>query len=144
MKKIGLASDHAGYEMKEFLVGYLDSLGYDIFDFGCYSPERCDYPDFGHPLAEAVAKKEVDAGIALCGSGVGMSMTVNRHNGVRGALCWDEELAGLCRQHNDANILVLPARFVDNTTAAKMTDKFFATQFEGGRHVERIAKIDIK
>ena len=144
MKKIGLASDHAGYEMKEFLVGYLDSLGYDVFDFGCHSPERCDYPDFAHPLAEAVAAKDVESGIALCGSGIGMSITVNRHAGVRGSLCWDVELAELTRQHNDSNILVLPARFIDNTQAVQILDKFLATAFEGGRHIARIEKIEAK
>jgi len=142
MKKIGFASDHAGYELKEFLVGYLDALGYDIYDFGCDSPERCDYPDFAHPLANAVVAKEIDMGIAICGSGIGMSMAVNRHAGVRGSLCWDVELAELTRQHNDSNVLVLPARFIDNTKAVQIVDKYLATAFEGGRHVERIAKIE--
>ena len=102
MKKIGIASDHAGYEMKEFLVGYLQAMGYEVLDFGAHSPESVDYPDYAHPLAEAVEKGEVDAGVALCGSGEGMSMTLNKHQGIRAGLCWDPEIAALIRQHNNA------------------------------------------
>ncbi len=143
MKKIGIASDHAGYEMKEFLTGYLSSLGMDVFDFGCHSPESCDYPDVAHPLAEAVGKKEVERGVAICGSGVGMTIVVNKHRGVRGALCWDSEIASLCRLHNDANVLCLPARFIDNSTAQACVDAFLNTPFEGGRHQKRVDKIEI-
>ncbi len=142
MKKIAIASDHAGFEMKEYLVGLLGSLDYDVFDFGCYSEEPCDYPDVGHPLAEAVAKGEFVRGITVCGSGVGISIVVNRHRGVRGALCWTTEIAELCRKHNDANVLCLPGRFMDNDTARQCVDIFLATEFEGGRHLKRVQKID--
>lgn len=142
MKKIAIAADHAGYDMKEFLVGYLSSLDYEVFDFGCHSEEPCDYPDFAHPLAEAVARGEFRRAIALCGSGAGVSITVNRHKGVRGVLCWAPELAVLCRKHNDANVLCLPARFIDNDTAGRCVDLFLSTEFEAGRHLRRIQKID--
>ncbi len=142
-KKIGIASDHAGYELKEFLTGYLDSLGYDVFDFGCDSAESCDYPDYAHPLAEAVEKGEVPLGIAICGSGNGINMTVNKHQGIRAALCWTPELATLARQHNAANILSLPARFIDNATATRCVDAFLSAEFEGGRHQRRIDKIPV-
>jgi ribose 5-phosphate isomerase B len=143
MKKIAIASDHAGFELKEFLVGLLSSLDYDVFDFGCYSEEPCDYPDMGHPLADAVAKGEFSCGISVCGSGVGISMVVNRHKGVRGALCWSPEIAELSRKHNDANILCLPGRFMDNDTARQCVDLFLSTEFEGGRHLARVQKIEL-
>ncbi len=143
MKKIAIASDHAGFQMKEFLVGYLDAQGYEVFDFGCYSEEPCDYADVGHPLAEAVARGEFPRGISVCGSGVGISIVVNRHKGVRGALCWEPEIAELCRRHNDANVLCLPGRFMDNETASRCVDIFLSTGFEGGRHLTRIQKIEI-
>jgi len=143
MKKIGIASDHAGYEMKEFLVGYLDSQGYEVLDFGCSSPESVDYADYAHPLAEAVEQGEVDCGIALCGSGEGMSMTLNKHQGIRAGLCWNEEIASLIRRHNDANIIVFPARFISNDEALQMLDAYFTATFEGGRHEARIAKIPV-
>ncbi len=143
-KKIGIASDHAGYEMKEFLVGYLDSLGYDVHDFGPDSPASVDYPDYAHPLGFAVERGELPLGIGLCGSGEGISMTLNKHQGIRAALCWTPEIAGLARQHNDANVLTMPARFIDNITAAQIVDKFLETQFEGGRHAARIAKIPVQ
>lgn len=142
MKKIAIASDHAGFEMKEFLVGYLASLGYDVFDFGCYSEAPCDYPDLGHPLASAISRGEFERGISVCGSGIGISIVVNRHEGVRGALCWEPAIAELSRKHNDANVLCLPARFMDNATACRSVDAFLATEFEGGRHLCRIQKID--
>ncbi len=142
MKKIAISADHAGFELKEFLTGYLSSIGYEVFDFGCYSEEPCDYPDVGHPLAEAVAKGEFVRGITVCGSGVGISIVVNRHRGVRGALCWTTEIAELCRKHNDANVLCLPGRFMDNDTARQCVDIFLATEFEGGRHLKRVQKID--
>lgn len=143
MKNIGIACDHAGYELKEFLVGYLSSKGYEVTDFGTDSEQSVDYPDFAHPLAEAVASGELPAGIGICGSGEGMSMTLNKHRGIRAGLCWMPEIAELTRLHNDANILVLPARFVSNDEAMAIVDKFLATGFEGGRHVRRIAKIDL-
>ena len=142
MKKIAIASDHAGFEMKEFLVGYLDSQEYEVFDFGCYSEEPCDYPDVGHPFAEAISRGEFHYGISTCGSGIGISIVVNRHEGVRGALCWEPEIAELSRKHNDANVLCLPARFMDNAVACRCVELFLSTEFEGGRHLRRIQKID--
>jgi len=143
MKKIGIACDHAGYEMKEFLTGYLGAKGYEVFDFGTDSPESVDYPDYAHPLAEAVEKGEVACGIGLCGSGEGMAMTLNKHQGVRAGLCWDPEIAALARQHNDANVVVLPARFIDNDRAVEILDRFLESEFEGGRHERRIRKIPV-
>ena len=143
MTKIGIASDHAGYEMKEFLVGYLSAMGYDVHDFGPGSPESVDYADYAHPLAEAVEKGEFECGIALCGSGEGMTMTLNKHQGIRAALCWNADLARLARQHNDANCLVLPGRFIDPATAINLVDIFLNTKFEGGRHERRVAKIPL-
>ncbi len=141
MKKIGIACDHAGYEMKEFLVGYLDARGYEVLDFGTHSPESVDYADFAHPLAEAIEKGELVRGIGLCGSGEGMAMTLNKHRGIRAGLCWNTEVATLIRQHNNANIIVFPARFITNDEAVAMLDLFLSTPFEGGRHVQRIEKM---
>ena len=143
MKKIGIACDHAGYEMKEFLVGYLGAMGYEVLDFGTHSPESVDYPDYAHPLAEAVEQGEVEFGIGLCGSGEGMAMTLNKHQGIRAGLCWDPEVASLIRRHNNANIIVFPARFITNDEAVAMLDAYFAAQFEGGRHEHRIEKMAI-
>ena len=137
MKKIGIASDHAGYEMKEFLVGYLNAMGYEVLDFGAHSPESVDYADFAHPLAEAIENGELERGVALCGSGEGMTMTLNKHQGIRAGLCWDTEIASLIRRHNDANIIVFPARFITNDEAVKMLDAYFAAEFEGGRQDAR-------
>lgn len=144
MKKIGIACDHAGYEMKEFLVGYLDALSYEVLDFGTHSPESVDYADFAHPLAAAIESGELERGVGLCGSGEGMAMTLNKHRGIRAGLCWNVEVATLIRQHNDANVLVLPARFVTNDEAVTMLDAFLGTAFEGGRHEKRIAKMAVK
>ena len=144
MKKLGIACDHAGYEMKEFLVGYLSSKGYEMIDFGTPSEESIDYPDFGHALAEAVENGDVEQGIGMCGSGEGMAMTLNKHQGIRAGLCWSEEIAGLIRQHNDANVVVLPARFISNDEAMAIVDKFLTTDFEGGRHIRRVEKIACK
>ncbi len=138
---LGIASDHAGFEMKEGLKKYLSELGYDVKDFGTYSPESMDYPDVAHPLAESVEKGEVEYGIALCGSGNGISMTLNKHQGIRAALCWNEELAALARRHNDANVLSLPARFISLDLAEKIVKTFMESSFEGGRHLRRIQKI---
>lgn len=142
-KKIGIAADHAGYELKELLVGYLDALGYDVHDFGTDSPEPVDYPDVAHPLGRAVDRGELPRGITLCGSGNGINMVVNKYPAVRGALCWSEEIARLARSHNNANICSIPARFVDNEQAVKILDAFLDTPFEGGRHQARIDKIAI-
>lgn len=143
MKKIGIASDHAGYEMKEFLVGYLQAKGCEVFDFGTHSPESVDYPDYAHPLAEAVEQGEVDLGIGLCGSGEGMAMTLNKHRGVRAGLCWIPEVAELIRLHNNANVLVLPARFITNDEAMEWLGLFLETPFDGGRHEARVKKISL-
>ena len=144
MKKVGIASDHAGYEMKEFVVGYLQAKGFEVFDFGTHSPESVDYADFGHPLAEAIEQGEVDCGVGLCGSGEGISMTLNKHQGIRAGLCWLPEIAHLIRQHNNANVVVLPARFISNDEAVAILDEYFSTDFEGGRHEARIAKIPVQ
>ena len=144
MEKIGIACDHAGYEMKEFLVGYLSSKGFDVVDFGTHSEESIDYPDFGHALAAAIEAGEMDRGVGLCGSGEGMAMTLNKHQGIRAGLCWNDTVAELIRQHNNANVVVLPARFISNDEAMAIVEKFLATDFEGGRHEARVAKIACK
>ena len=144
MEKIGIACDHAGYEMKEFLVGYLSSKGFDVVDFGTHSEESIDYPDFGHALAAAIEAGEMDCGVGLCGSGEGMAMTLNKHQGIRAGLCWNDTVAELIRQHNNANVVVLPARFISNDEAMAIVEKFLVTPFEGGRHEARVAKIACK
>lgn len=130
--------------MKEHLKAFLGKKGLEIKDFGTYSAESMDYPDVAHPLAESVEKGEVEFGIALCGSGNGISMTLNKHQGVRAALCWNEELAALARQHNNANVLSLPARFISVAEAEKIVDAYMAASFEGGRHQRRVEKIACK
>ncbi len=144
MNKIGIASDHAGYEMKELVAGYLAAKGYEVLDFGCYSEERCDYPDFGHALGEALDNGDLLHGVGICGSGEGMAMTLNKHQKVRAGLCWTPEIAHMTRLHNDSNVLVLPARFIDNDTAVAIVDEWLSTDFEGGRHEARIAKIPVQ
>lgn len=141
--KIAFASDHAGYELKLRLEKYVESLGYEIQDFGTDSPESCDYPDYAHPAAEAVEKGECALGIAMCGSGNGIQMTLNKHQQIRAALCWLPELASLARQHNNANFLVLPARFISYEEAVKIVDAYLNAKFEGGRHQRRIDKIPV-
>lgn len=143
-RMIGLASDHAGYEMKEMVKNYLDKKGLAYKDFGTYSNDSCDYPDFAHPLALAIENGDVYPGIAMCGSGEGMSITLNKHQGIRASLVWSPELAHMTRLHNDANILVLPARYISENEADKIMDEFLSTDFEGGRHVRRIEKIPAK
>jgi len=140
-KTIGIACDHAGYEMKEFLVGYLDAKGYDVLDYGTHSEESVDYPDYAHALAGAVESGECPCGIGLCGSGEGMAITLNKHRGIRAGLCWNPEVAALIRRHNDANVIVLPARFITNDEAVAILEAYFAAAFEGGRHLRRIEKI---
>ena len=142
-RQIGIACDHAGYELKEFLVGYLGSKGFEVVDFGTDSPESVDYPDFAHPLADAVESGELERGIGLCGSGEGISMTLNKHQGIRAALCWQPELARLARAHNNANIIVLPGRFIEPALALNCVEVFFDTDFEGGRHQGRIDKMPL-
>lgn len=142
MKKIaGMAADHAGYTMKEALKSLLEERGYEIKDFGTHSEESMDYPDVAHPLAEAVESGSVDFGVALCGSGNGISITLNKHQGVRAALCWKPELAALAKQHNNANVLSLPARFISLEEAKAIVAAYLDVEFEGGRHQRRIDKI---
>ncbi len=143
-KKVAMCSDHAGYELKNIIQGYLESQDIEYTDFGTNSTDSCDYPDFAHPCAEAIEKEECYPGIAMCGSGNGIQMTLNKHQGIRAALCWTVELAKLARQHNDANVLVLPARFIEPTLALDIVDAFLNTEFEGGRHVNRVNKIAVK
>lgn len=141
---IAICSDHAGYELKQLVLAYLHGKGIkDVKDFGAYSSESSDYPDYAHPMANAVEKGEFDYGISICGSGNGISMTVNKHAGIRAALCWTPEIARLARLHNNANVLSLPARFVTKEEAFQMIEVFFTTDFEGGRHVKRIEKIPV-
>ncbi len=139
--RIALASDHAGYNLKQAVIHYLEAQGAQVHDFGCPSTESCDYPDFAHPLATAVASGEYPFGITICSTGNGITMTANKHAGVRAALCWDIPLARLARQHNDANVLGLPASFVSEELALQMVETFFTTDFEGGRHLRRVNKI---
>jgi len=141
---VGLCSDHAGYDTKMAVIEYLKSQGIAYKDFGTYSKESCDYPDFAHPCAIAVENGECYPGIGICGSGEGISITLNKHQGIRAALCWIPEIAHLARQHNDANVLCMPGRFVSNDEAIAMVKEFFSTQFEGGRHQRRIDKIPAK
>lgn len=141
---IGLASDHAGYDLKQFVKSFLEEKGYEYRDFGCYSTESCDYPDFAHALGTAIDNRELTTGIAICGSGEGISMTLNKHSKVRAALCWIPEIAHMTRLHNDANVLVMPGRYIDTQTASQIMDEFLKTEFEAGRHIRRIEKIPIK
>jgi len=140
--RIAICSDHAGFELKARIIEYLEGENAKkVKDFGTYSAESCDYADFAHPMASAVEKGEYDTGISICGSGNGISMTVNKHQGIRAALCWNAEIAALARQHNNANVLSIPARFISEEDALNMIDTFFMTEFEGGRHQQRIDKI---
>lgn len=141
--KIGLCSDHAGFPLKMIIEGYLDSMEIEYKDYGCDTAQSCDYPDYAHPCAEGVLNGDVDMAVAICGSGNGIAMTLNKHRGIRAAICWKPELAALARAHNDANILVLPGRFIDEATALQTLDTFRETDFEGGRHQRRVEKIDI-
>lgn len=143
-RKIAIASDHAGFFLKEKLIRYLINEKHEIKDFGCFSGEKVDYPDFGHPLAKAISSGEYELGISICGSGNGINMTVNKHPGVRSALCWSEEISRLGRAHNDANICALPARFISESEAYLIVKTFIGTSFEGGRHKTRIDKISLK
>lgn len=143
IKTIGLASDHAGYELKQYVIEYCKAHNYKYKDYGTFSTESCDYPDFGHALARGVESGEVYPGIGICGSGEGICMTLNKHQGIRAGLCWIPEIAHLIRQHNDANVLVMPGRFIDNAMAKKIMDEYFSTDFDGGRHQKRIDKIPI-
>jgi ribose 5-phosphate isomerase B len=142
--KIAIVSDHAGYILKEKLFKYLIEEKYEVKDYGCFSEEVVDYPDFGHPLAEAVASGEFELGISICGTGNGINMVVNKHPGIRSALCWNEEISRLARAHNDANICALPGRFISESEALLIVKAFLNTDFEGGRHKRRVEKISLK
>lgn len=145
MKKVvGLAADHAGYEIKEHVKRWLEAKGIEYKDFGTCSTESVDYPDYAHPLALAVEAGECYPGVAVCGSGLGIDMALNKHQGIRSALCWMPEIAHLARQHNDANVLTLPGRFLSDEEADRILEEFFNTEFEGGRHQRRIEKIPVR
>lgn len=141
MPTLAIGADHAGFEYKEHLKNWLLQNGYTVKDFGTHSSESADYPDFAHPVANAVEKKEFELGLLICGSANGVAITANKHAGIRAAICWQEELASLSRQHNNANILCLPARFISKELAEKILDRFLNTSFEGGRHERRVNKI---
>ena len=141
--RIGICSDHAGLEYKTKTISYLLGKGFEVVNFGTDSPESCDYPDFAHPLAEAVEKGEVDCGIAYCGTGNGMAITLNHHRGIRAGLAWNTAVAGLVKEHNNANVLVLPARFISYPMANACIRKCRGTEFAGGRHQRRIDKIPV-
>jgi ribose 5-phosphate isomerase B len=143
-KKIAIGSDHAGYFLKEKLLTYLLKEKHEIKDFGCFSEESVDYADYGHPLANSVASGEYELGISICGTGNGINMTVNKHQGIRSALCWNEEISRLARAHNDANICALPGWFISESEAYLIVKTFLNTPFEGGRHKVRIDKISLK
>ena len=144
IKTVGIACDNAGFALKKYVLQYLEEKGLEYKDYGTFSDMSCDYPDFAHALAEGIENGDVYPGIAICASGEGMTITLNKHQGVRAGLAWNTEIAELTRQHNDANVIVLPGRFVDNKTAGKILDVFFKTTFEGGRHARRVEKIAIK
>jgi ribose 5-phosphate isomerase B len=141
IQTIAIGADHAGYSLKEHLKKWLESNGHPTRDFGAFSEESVDYPDFAHPVAEAVEGKEFDLGLLVCGSGNGVAMAANKHAGIRAAICWNEDLAALAREHNDANVLCLPARFLKPEEAEAILDRFLHSSFEGGRHARRVGKI---
>lgn len=143
MKTIGICSDHAGYEIKQFVKLWIEKKGWAYKDFGAFSQESMDYTDVAHPMAEAIEKGEFEVGISICGSGNGISMTLNKHAGIRAALCWNKEIAKLAKTHNNANVLSLPGRFISINEAEEMLEVFFSSEFEGGRHQRRIDKIPI-
>ncbi|HZH74133.1 MAG: RpiB/LacA/LacB family sugar-phosphate isomerase [Bacteroidales bacterium] len=143
-KIIVLASDHAGFDKKQIIKKHFDATGIQYKDLGCYTNESCDYPDFGHLIADAIEKGEYDTGISFCGSGQGISMTANKHQKIRSALCWNPEIAALAKQHNDANICSIPARFVSDEEVIAIVDSYLNASFEGGRHARRIEKIPLK
>lgn len=139
--KIGIAGDHAAYELKPQLIELLESLGHEVENFGTDGLDSVDYPDHAHPLASSIEEGRNELGIAICGSGNGINMTLNKHEGIRSALCWNEELADLARQHNDANVVALPARFITDEMAKRIVQRFLTAEFEGGRHQRRVDKI---
>ena len=141
IKSIGIACDHAGFEYKEKVVNYLKDKGYNVTDYGCFSTESVDYPDFAHQLAKSIEEGKNVLGIQFCGSGNGINMSANKHQSVRSALCWEIEIAELARLHNDANVCTMPARFISLEKAINIIDSFLSTEFEGGRHQKRVNKI---
>ena len=143
-KPLGLASDHAGFELKQFVKTYLEKHAIPYKDYGTLSTDSCDYPDYAHALARGIENGEVEKGIAICGTGEGISMTLNKHAAVRAALCWIPEIAKMTRLHNDANVLAMPGRFISNEQAIEIVKAFLETDFEGGRHERRIAKIPVQ
>ncbi len=143
IKSIAIGCDHAGYPYKDVVVTFLKGQGIEVADFGTHSPDSVDYPDFVHPVANAVENGEAEFGVLLCGSGNGVAITANKHQGIRAALCWQEEIASLARQHNNANVLCLPVRFVSEETALKIVHNFLSADFEGGRHQNRVNKIPL-
>lgn len=138
---IAVGGDHAGFAYKTELLDFLQHAGYTVKDFGTHTADSVDYPDFAHPVAAAVESGEFDRGVLICGSANGVAITANKHQGIRAAICWQEELAALSRQHNDANIVCIPARFIDVELAKAIIDKFLTTEFEGGRHANRVNKM---
>ena len=141
-RKIAIGCDHAGYDLKVLIKEKLDAEEFSVSDYGTDSPDSVDYPDYVHPLASSIQNAENELGILICGSGNGVCMTANKHKGIRAALCWNEDLAALARQHNNANIICLPARFIEPGLAVKCIEVFLHTDFEGGRHERRVSKID--
>lgn len=142
--RIAVGADHAGYQTKEEVKKYLEENGYSVWDFGTYSSESVDYPDFAHPLSIAVERGEFNFGLLFCGSGNGVSITANKHQGIRSALCWRSEISQLARQHNNANVCAIPARFVSFAEAKAIVKAFLETEFEGGRHQKRVDKIPVR
>lgn len=140
---IGLASDHGGFALKQKVQLFLESKGAKVTDYGCYSEESCDYPDFAHKMADAVEKGDCELGVAICSTGNGINITCNKHQAIRAALCWDTPLAVLARQHNNANVLSMPGKYVSVEKAMEIVDAFFTTDFEGGRHQRRVEKINL-
>ena len=138
---ISIGADHAGFKLKNLIIKHLNDKGIETKDFGCHSEESIDYPDYAHPVAESVGNDSNLLGVLICGSGNGISMTANKHQNIRSAICWNVEIAKLAREHNNANIITLPARFISEEEALKMIDVFFETDFEGGRHQRRVDKI---
>lgn len=141
MQKIAIGSDHAGFGYKEAIKDHLTKNGFEVQDHGTFTESSCDYPDYAHAVANAVETGLCDKGVLICGSANGVAITANKHAGIRAALCWEKEIAILARAHNDANIICIPARFVSIDDAFEMTDVFFSTEFEGGRHAARVSKI---
>jgi ribose 5-phosphate isomerase B len=141
-RKIAIGADHAGFDLKSSIIKHLENQGIEVKDFGTYSKDSTDYPDYAHPVSKEVEQNNYDFGVLICGSANGINMTANKYQGIRSAICWNEELAELARQHNNANIIALPARFIDENVALKAVDKFLNTDFEGGRHQNRVEKIN--